>query len=123
MAEAYPDKNPVDVLSLGRIFRLPSKALEKLHAEGKKASSYLYLFALDFPYQDGKSAWHCSDIPFVFHNTDKVEICNIPGVTDKLEQQIFESVMQFACSGNPNYGESGDAFCTGCTALKIKTEP
>lgn len=104
--EAYPDKNPVDLLSLDRIFRLPSKALAKLHAEGKKASSYLYLFALDFPYQDGKPAWHCSDIPFVFHNTDKVEICNIPGVTDKLEQQIFKSVMQFARSGDPNYNES-----------------
>ena len=77
--KAYPDKKPVDVLALDRIFRQPSKALAQLHAKGGKAPAYLYLFSLDFPYQNGKVAWHCSDIPFIFHNTDKVEICKYSG--------------------------------------------
>ena len=100
--KAYPDKKPVDVLALDRIFRQPSKALAQLHAKGGKAPAYLYLFSLDFPYQNGKVAWHCCDIPLIFHNTDKVEICNIPGVSDELEEKIFGAAMQFARHGNPN---------------------
>ena len=41
---------------------------------GGKAGTYLYDFTLEFPMMH-KIAWHCSDIPFFFHNTDKVEIC------------------------------------------------
>lgn len=102
-AKAYPEKHPVDVLALDRIFRLPSKELVKLHAKEKKAPAYLYEFTLEFPYQNGKVAWHCSDIPFIFHNTHRVEISNIPGVSDELEKQIFEAAMQFARTGNPNH--------------------
>lgn len=101
--EAYPSKKLVDLLSLDRIFRIPSKELARLHAKENGSSAYLYHFTLDFPYQYGKPAWHCSDIPFVFHNTDKVEICNIKEVSDKLEEQIFKSVIQFAYCGNPNH--------------------
>lgn len=101
--KAYPEKNPIDVIALDRIFRQPSKALARLHAEGGKSPSYLYHFTLEFPYQRGKVAWHCSDIPFVFHNTNLVEICNIPGVSDELEDVIFKAVMQFARFGNPNH--------------------
>ena len=102
-AKAYPEKHPVDVLALDRVFRLPSKELVKLHAKEKKAPAYLYEFTLEFPYQNGKVAWHCSDIPFIFHNTHRVEISNIPGVSDELEKQIFEAAMQFARTGNPNH--------------------
>lgn len=101
--KAYPNKNAIDVLTLDRIFRLPSKALAKLHSQGGKAGAYLYQFALEFPYQHGKPAWHCSDIPFVFHNTDKVDICTIPGVTKELEEKIFQAVISFAKTGDPNH--------------------
>lgn len=101
--KAYPGKNALDVLDVDRVFRQPSKSLAKLHARGGKAPSYLYLFTLNFPYQYGKAAWHCSDIPFIFHNTDKVEVCNIDGVSGELEKQIFEAAMQFARFGDPNH--------------------
>ena len=52
-----------------------------------------------------KIAWHCADIPFFFHNTDKVEICGMPGVSDKLEEQIFGAFMAFVRSGDPNCGK------------------
>ena len=83
--------------------RQPSKRLAKLHAEGGKAKTYLYNFTLEFPFQHGKIAWHCSDIPFFFHNTDKVEICTIPDVSDRLEKQIFGALMAFAKTGSPNH--------------------
>lgn len=98
---AYPQKNIMDVTELDRIFRMPSKALAKLHAQAGKAPAYLYSFALDFPVQHGKPAWHCSDVPFFFHNTDLVEVCSIPNVTKRLETQIFDAVISFAKTGHP----------------------
>lgn len=99
-AQAYPGKNPTDVLTLDRVMRQPSKKLAALHARGKKAGTYLYNFTLEFP-MSHKTAWHCADIPFFFHNTDKVEICSIPGVTEKLEAQVFGAFMRFAETGVP----------------------
>lgn len=103
-AKAYPGKDPTDLLSVDRVMRQPSKKLAKLHAAGKRANAYNYNFTLEFPFQHNKIAWHCSDIPFFFHNTDKVEICGIPGVSDKLESQIFGALMSFAKTGDPNHG-------------------
>lgn len=100
--KAFPDKHPIDLLTLDRVFRIPSKALAKLHAKGNKDNTYLYEFTLNFDFQHGKTAWHCSDIPFFFRNTDKVPICNIDGVSDELEDKMFKALIQFARSGNPN---------------------
>lgn len=102
-AKAYPDKKPVDVVFLDRAMRAATKEAARLHAAGGKAPAWLYNFTLEFPIQHNKIAWHCSDIPFVFNNTDKVEICNIQGVSDVLEKQIFGAVAAFAKNGDPNH--------------------
>jgi para-nitrobenzyl esterase len=102
--KAYPGKKVIELLALDRVFRAPSKELAALAANEGKAPAYLYNFTLEFPYQGGKVAWHCSDIPYFFHNSDKVEVCNIPGISDILEKQIFESVMSFARNGSPEHG-------------------
>ncbi|MCR5271736.1 MAG: carboxylesterase family protein [Lachnospiraceae bacterium] len=99
--KAYPNKCNLDLLNVDRCMRQPSKDLAKLHAAGG-GKSYLYLFALEFPYNFGKIAWHCSDIPFLFANTDKVEVCDIDGVTEKLENQISGAFLTFAKTGDPN---------------------
>ena len=100
--KAYPYKNIADVLALDKMFRLPSKELiESFAREG--GTVYSYLFTLEFPYKNGKTAYHCADIPFVFHNTELVPVANIEGVTEELEKQMFEAVMQFARTGNPNH--------------------
>lgn len=101
-AKAYPGKNPTDLLALDRVMRRPSKKLAAMHARGRKAGAYLYNFTLEFPIAR-KIAWHCADIPFFFHNTDKVEVCSIPGVTEKLEGQIFGAFMRFARTGVPGH--------------------
>lgn len=100
--KAYPEKNITDLLFLDRAFRQPSKKFAHAHAKGKNAKAYLYNFTLEFPFQHGKIAWHCSDIPFFFKNTDKVEVCAIPGVTEKLEKKIFGAFIAFAKTGVPN---------------------
>ncbi len=101
--QAYPGKNPADLLCVDRAMRQPSKELAKLLVEAGNQNVYLYDFTLEFPFMHNKIAWHCSDIPFFFHNTDKVEVCGIPDVTEELEEQIFGAFMSFVKSGNPNF--------------------
>lgn len=99
-AKTYPGKDLTDLLSVDRVMREPSKKLAAMHAKGKKAGTYLYEFTLEFPMMH-KVAWHCSDIPFFFHNTDKVEVCAIPDVTERLENQMFGAFMEFVRTGKP----------------------
>ena len=51
----------------------------------------------------GTPAWHCSDIPFLFHNCHRVPCANIEEVTDRLESEMFGAVAAFAHTGNPNH--------------------
>lgn len=106
--KAYPEKNLTDLLVLDSLFRVATKDFVKKKSVHQQAPTYSYLFAFEFPYDDGKPAWHCSEIPFVFHNTDKVPICNVPGVSDQLEDQIFGAWIRFARNGNPNYSSLPD---------------
>ena len=103
--KAYPGKKLVDLISYDSIFRTPTMELIKACAARTEAPVWSYLFAYEFPVQNGKPAWHCSDIPFFFHNIDLVPSANVPGVSDKLQEQIFKAVMAFAHSGDPNHSE------------------
>ena len=67
------------------------------------APAYLYQFALVFDINGGIPAWHCADIPFVFHNTCRVPCANIPQVTGRLEAQMAGALLAFARTGNPNH--------------------
>jgi len=103
--KAYPDKNPVDLLDLDYVFREFTKdfiAKKSCHPE---APTYSYLLAFDFPLDNGKPAWHCAEIPLVFHNADKVPAYNQPGVIDKLEAQMFDAWINFARTGNPGHDD------------------
>ncbi len=100
--KAYPEKNLTDLLVLDSLFRSPTIDFIKKKAQHKEAPTYSYMFTFEFPFDDGKPAWHCSEIPFVFHNTDKVLVCNKPGVSDKLEDQMLGAWVNFARYGNPN---------------------
>ena len=94
--KAYPDRNLTNLLDLDSLFRSPTKDFIAKESEHSQAPTYSYLFAFEFPYDGGKTAWHCSELPFVFHNTEKVPICNVPGVSDKLEDQMFGAWIHFA---------------------------
>lgn len=100
-AKAYPERNPVDLLTLDFIFRLP-----EMDYIAKRSAlndcTYAYLFNQDLPVDGGRTPWHCADIPYVFHNTSLVPVTQEAGVTEKLERQIFESVIAFAHTGNPD---------------------
>lgn len=103
--ETYPNHHPLNLLTIDRLFREPSKKLALRHAEYGKAKSYLYVFALDFPYHYINPAWHCSDIPFFMGNVEKVESANIPGISERLEQQMLGALVRFAYTGSPSTEE------------------
>lgn len=100
---AYLERNPVDLLSLDTIFRPATMAYIRKRGQAGKAPVYAYQFDLDFLVEHGKTAWHCSDIPYFFHNTKMAPALNLSGVTERLEEQMFGCLMAFAKTGDPNH--------------------
>lgn len=101
--KAYPDKDLTRLTKLDNVSRLATTRFIEEKARVSTAPAYLYMFALDFDVNGSRPAWHCSDIPFVFHNTHRVPCCNIQGVTEKLEDEMAGAWVSFARYGNPNH--------------------
>ena len=56
---------------------------------------------MDSDLNDGTVPWHCSDIPYVFHNCEYVPTQDSD--PDRiLEEKIFDAFMNFVKTGNPN---------------------
>ena len=98
--KAYPDKCEADLWSVDTVFRTPTIALLREKAK-LSAPVYSYQLTYEFPIDGGKAAWHCSEIPFVFHNTDRVPVCNVPGETDRLQERMCGAWINFARYGSP----------------------
>ena len=92
----------VDAIVLDDNMRTTTLALLDQRAADGSAPSYSYMFAYDFPVDDGKAAWHCSDIPFVFRNIDRVAVCNEAEVGERLQKQMSEAWISFAKTGKPS---------------------
>ena len=99
---AYPEKCIADASLLDTFARLPTCYFIEKKAAASGAPVYNYVFSFEFPVGSGRVAWHCSDIPFAFRNTDKVAVCNKPGVSDRLEDQVSSAWVRFARTGDPN---------------------
>ncbi len=101
--KAYPGKDITRLINFDMIFRPLSVKFAQKKAEASTAPTYLYEFTMDFDVMGGAPAWHCSDIPLVFHNAARVGNCNIDGVTERIQDQMAGSWVRFAYSGNPNH--------------------
>ena len=99
--EAYPERPPVDLLGMDYMFRHYVAEYVNRRA-GLNRCTWDYVFNLDGPMFGGLLPPHCADIPFVFHNTELVPSTQEPGVTERLERQIFDTVMAFVRTGDPN---------------------
>lgn len=100
--KAYPGKNLSYACDIDTTFRPSTIAYIKAKAKESSEPVYSYMFARVFDIYGGTAAWHCSDIPFVFHNTELLPVCQIEGVTERLENEVFSSFVNFAKKGNPN---------------------
>lgn len=103
--KAYPDKNELTLLSFDRKYRrnLLRYADLKTEENNMGVPVYIYMFSLEFEVDEGKGAWHCSDIPFAFHNAERVPVCHIEGVMEKLQDEMSGAWASFARTGNPNH--------------------
>lgn len=102
--KAYPERNPVDLMLLDFIFRDPEIAyLKKRSALNDKTWSYF--FNLDLAVDEGRTPWHCADIPYFFHNIEFAPYTQGDDISEHIEKLIFDSVMAFAKNGNPENPE------------------
>lgn len=106
--QAYPDKNLSDLLYLDTFFRAPTRKYILRRVADGCAPTYAYRLTYDFPIDGGKVAWHCSDIPFAFHNTGRTALFNVPGETDRLEERICGAFVHFARYGTPGVASLPD---------------
>lgn len=102
-----PDAKPFDLWS--RIATAPvrqaavDQAAAKAAREG--APAYLYWFTWQTPILDGRPrAFHCAEIPFVFHNADLCDHMTGGGPrARRLSDSMADAWIQFARTGDPNH--------------------
>lgn len=78
----YPDKKDVDLLVVDHMIRKETLRFLNQLSDVSNCPVYSYLFTFEFPYNGGKAAWHCSEIPFVFCNTELIPVCHVPGASE-----------------------------------------
>lgn len=73
-------------------------------ASASKAPVYLYWFVWQSPMFEGRpGAFHCSEIAFVFRNTDRCDTMTGGGARPRaLAETVGGAWLQFARTGNPN---------------------
>ena len=102
--KAYPEKNLLDLLVLDAEVRYGSldHILKRSAFEGS-APVYSYVFAQEFRnYDNGLTAFHCAELPYAFHTTSRVMVCQQDGV-EKLEDEMAGAWAAFAHTGDPNH--------------------
>jgi para-nitrobenzyl esterase len=105
LRKSHPNAKPVELLT----YISAQNPIAYLQASRKAAQNaapaYLYMFAWHTPQLDGRPrAFHCSEIPFAFANTDITE--NYTGASNearKLGDKVAKAWINFARHGNPNH--------------------
>lgn len=100
---AYPTHDITRALQLDLNSRDAAVGFAGDKAAASSAPSYVYVFTPEFHMKGLTPAWHCSDIPFVFHNTERCPYTQIEGVTGRLEEEMCGAWVAFARTGNPNH--------------------
>lgn len=102
--KAFPNKKVQDVLYYAAASRPNVKATLAWKAEKSKAPVWNYLFAWEYPVNGGITAFHCSEIAFVFHNVTEPHIKVGTGggpVALALQDKVAGAWLSFAKTGNP----------------------
>ena len=102
--EAYPKRNPADILFCDATFREPTSRYAKQRAaEGGKVWTYMY--ALDSSIDSTRTPWHSIDIPLIFDNADTAPASVNREHTEEIQKIMVESLGQFMRTGDPNLPE------------------
>lgn len=99
--QAYPEHPVADLLYVDRKIRGKLISLTKKRAAAGNRV-WNWLFQLEAPIDGGLTAWHCAENPFVLHNAQYIEAAYIPGVSERLQDQMADAWIRFARTGDPN---------------------
>ena len=103
----YPGQKPVAIAAIvgAAMFRQPAVVQCDRKAAQNAAPVYMYQFAWETPVMDGRPrAFHCSEIPFVFYNTDVSAFCTGGGPAPRaLAAKVSDAWINFARTGDPNH--------------------
>ncbi len=114
---AHPESSPLELYCLiisPRTTAIQQAILRSRHA---RAPTFLYWFGWKTPIWDGAPlAFHCSELPFTFMNTDRC--ANVTGGGPRpyaLAEIMCDAWIKFARTGNPNHSKLSywPAFATG----------
>ncbi|MBQ1377614.1 MAG: carboxylesterase family protein, partial [Lachnospiraceae bacterium] len=100
--KAYPGKNILNGIDVDVMTREASFQYAQKKAAESSVPAYNGLLAFVFPIDEGKAAWHCSDLPFIFHNTDKLPLYDLGETGKRIEAQMAGALVNFARTGDPN---------------------
>ncbi len=103
--KAYPRVKPVELLSRMLSVRTAAVTQAERKAAKRSAPAYMYLFSWQTPVLNGRPrAFHCSEIPFVFNNTD-VSAFSTGGTAEarELGGKVSDAWINFARHGDPNH--------------------
>ncbi|MFX1479091.1 MAG: carboxylesterase/lipase family protein [Promethearchaeota archaeon] len=99
-------RNIADAILSDYTFRIPSIRLAEAQSKYQK-NIYMYLFTWQSPLGGGKyGAMHALELPFVFGLLGDRDIGFFPGRTEetqRLSDQMMDTWIAFARSGNPNH--------------------
>jgi para-nitrobenzyl esterase len=105
--ERSPDAKPFDLWSQIAAARVREAAIKQATAKAAlgKAPAFLYWFMWKTPILDGRPrAFHCSEIPFVFNNTDRCDTMTGGGPDARaLAAKVSDAWIHFARTGDPNH--------------------
>ena len=102
--KAFPRKKVQDVLYYSADLRVRLKALLTRKLMASQAPAYSYIFAYEYPINGGITAFHCSEIAFVFHNLIVPELRVATGGAPAalaLQDKLSQAWINFARTGNP----------------------
>ena len=99
--KAYPNTNPVFAVDMDDMFLPATVDYVKKKAKTASAPVYNYMFTKVFDYDGGKAAWHCSDIPYFFHNAEMIPVCHQSNYKE-LNWMMSGAFVNFARTGDPN---------------------
>ncbi len=105
-AKTFPDKKPIELLSL--ITSNRKGVIETCNAKANQpANVYLAWFGWEPPHFDGRMrAFHCLDICFWFNNTDLMVTHTGGGRRPRiLSEKMSDALLNFMKTGNPNGGK------------------
>lgn len=105
--EVYPNAIPFQLWSVIAVSSVRGSALHqaRLKAAQGAAPAYCYQFAWQTPVLSGRPmSFHCSEIAFVFDNTDRCENMTGGGPAARdLAAKVSDAWIHFARTGDPNH--------------------